>query len=85
MADIPNTRDFKVVVDSELCSAHGRCYSLAPAVFQPDAEGFSVVKVEAVPASERELLERVVQLCPELAIRIEELSDTDGGAAQSAP
>jgi ferredoxin len=64
--------DFKVVIDTELCQGHGRCYSLAPDVFEADASGFGVVKVATVGAGERALLERVVQLCPELAISIVE-------------
>jgi ferredoxin len=64
--------DFAVVIDTDLCSGQGRCYSLAPDVFGADESGFGVVKVDTVPASERSMLERVVQLCPELAIRIEE-------------
>src|SRR5579885_2746606 len=29
----------KVVIDGERCSGHGRCYSLAPEVFEADDEG----------------------------------------------
>jgi ferredoxin len=65
--------DFVVVIDREICAGHGRCYSLAPEIFEADAEGFGVVKIATVPGSQRALAERVVQLCPELAIRIEEL------------
>jgi ferredoxin len=72
-------KPFRMVIDTELCSAHGRCYSLAPEVFEPDESGFGRVKVDSIPGSERARMERVVQLCPELAIRIEQVASGDTG------
>jgi ferredoxin len=70
MADTPRT--FRVSVDRELCAAHGRCYELAPDVFEADADGYSTVKQDTLGPDARPLLDRVAQLCPELAIRIED-------------
>ena len=39
----------KVVVDTERCTGHGRCYTLASDVFEPDEEGHSRTLVEEVP------------------------------------
>jgi ferredoxin len=75
--NMDDEKPFRMVIDPELCSAHGRCYSLAPHVFEPDESGFGRVKVESVAATERGQMERVVQLCPELAIRIEDVADHD--------
>jgi ferredoxin len=57
-------------VDSSLCSGHGRCYELAPGLFEPDDDGYSQVIREAVTGADRELAERVAGLCPELAVRL---------------
>jgi ferredoxin len=35
----------RVSVDDDLCTGHGRCYSLAPDVFDADEVGHSVVRV----------------------------------------
>jgi ferredoxin len=61
----------RVRVDRAKCVGHGRCYVLAPDVFEDDARGHCVVsRVELTP----ELLEqarRGASNCPEGAIEIE--------------
>ena len=37
----------KVSIDEQKCSGHGRCYTLSPALFDCDDEGFPVVLVES--------------------------------------
>ena len=63
----------KPVIDTGKCSGHGRCYSLAPEIFDCDDEGFSVLLVERVegPDLEHKLLEAVAN-CPERAISVAE-------------
>ena len=60
-----------VSIDRSLCSGHGRCFSLAPEVFDCDDEGFSVLRAETVTAD----LEPAARLgaggCPEQAITID--------------
>jgi ferredoxin len=60
----------KVRVDLQLCVGHGRCYELAPEVFQEDERGHCRIAREAVPAA----LEKQARLgeanCPEGAITI---------------
>jgi ferredoxin len=61
----------KIVVDTNLCTGHGRCYSLAPDVFDSDDAGYCAPRYEEVPPE----LERHARLgaenCPEGAISCE--------------
>ena len=60
----------KVRVDAARCSGHGRCYTLAPHVFDADEEGHCVVIAAEVPAPhEREARSAVIN-CPEDALEI---------------
>lgn len=68
----------RISVDSSLCSGHGRCYEVAPKLFQADDDGYSQVIQPVVTGDDRELAERVAALCPELAVR---LSDEASGTA----
>jgi ferredoxin len=62
----------RVVIDTDRCTGHGRCYSLAPAVFTDDDEGYGVVIGDgAITANELEDARRAVLACPERAIAIE--------------
>ena len=63
----------RIVLDSEKCQGHGRCYALAPELFDSDDEGYSVLKVEGeVPAGLERQAMLAVDNCPEYAIEIEE-------------
>ena len=64
----------KLSVDRTLCSGHGRCYTVAPAWFDCDDEGFSVVLREDVPADDPDVEQArlAVASCPERAIRLED-------------
>jgi len=60
----------KVRVDAARCTGHGRCYTLAPHVFDADDEGRCVViAAEVLPAHEREARSAVIN-CPEDALEI---------------
>jgi ferredoxin len=61
-----------VVIDENLCTGHGRCYSLAPSVFEPDDRGQGVVKVAELDVSLEAEAQTAVANCPERAIRIVE-------------
>lgn len=62
----------RVRVDLEKCVGHGRCYVLAPEVFEEDERGNCVVLREALPPG----LEAQARLgesnCPEHAISVED-------------
>ena len=63
----------RVVIDTERCTGHGRCYSLAPAVFTDDVEGNGVLIGDgAITADHLEDARRAVLSCPERAIAIED-------------
>jgi ferredoxin len=62
----------KIRIDSELCTGHGRCYALAPTVFEADDEGFGQVIHEDVPPAYEADARRAVGNCPERAVLIED-------------
>ena len=63
----------KVHVDQEICQGHGRCYSLAPELFEPDeiGNGIEIGGGEVAPGHE-DAARKAVLNCPERAITIEE-------------
>ncbi|HEY0934503.1 MAG TPA: ferredoxin [Trebonia sp.] len=61
----------KVQIDSGLCQGHGRCYDLAPALFEDDAEGYGRVLGDgAVPPDQEQDGRRAVANCPEYAVQL---------------
>lgn len=63
----------KVHVDQARCQGHGRCYSLAPELFEPDEIGNGVeIGDGTVPAGLEDAARKAVLNCPEQAITIEE-------------
>jgi ferredoxin len=61
----------KIVLDSDRCTGHGRCYSLAPELFDSDDEGHSVVIAAEVPAGLEGQARLAVDNCPETCISLE--------------
>jgi ferredoxin len=63
----------KVVIDTDACTGHGRCYMVAPSVFTSDDSGFGVVVTGADldPAQMAEARSAVAN-CPERAITLTE-------------
>ena len=61
----------RVTVDADKCVGHGRCYVLAPDVFEEDERGHCVVPREEIPDSLLEDARRGETNCPEAAIRVE--------------
>jgi len=67
------------VIDGK-CQGHGRCYALAPEVFESDDLGNAVVVGDGtVPAGMEDDARLAADNCPEFAIEVEE----GGGAAES--
>jgi ferredoxin len=63
----------KVHVDADRCEGHGRCYALAPAVFQPDDIGNAeIVGDGTVGPEEQDRARLAAANCPEQAITIDE-------------
>jgi len=62
----------RVSIDKSRCTGHGRCFSLAPEVFDYDEEGFGVVGLETVPPGLGPAARRGAAGCPERAVALEE-------------
>lgn len=64
----------RVVLDSELCQGHGRCYALAPDLFDSDDDGYGfVIPADGiVPEGQEDAARLAADNCPEFAITIEE-------------
>jgi ferredoxin len=60
----------RVRIDLEACTGHGRCYVLAPDVFDADDVGHSVALFDEVPADLEDQARIAVANCPEQAISI---------------
>jgi ferredoxin len=62
----------RIVLDTERCTGHGRCYSLAPNLFDSDDEGHSVVLRHEVPPELLHEARLAVDACPESCIELAE-------------
>lgn len=61
----------KIVIDTDLCSGHGRCYVVAPEFFYDDSAGYGRVKEGVcLNTSNQRQVERAIKACPEGAIKI---------------
>lgn len=60
----------RVIIDEELCTGHGRCYSLCADVFDSDEVGHGVVLVDLVEGDLLRSAESAMSNCPERAIRL---------------
>jgi ferredoxin len=61
----------RIRLDTELCQGHGRCYTLAPDLFDSDDVGHCVLLVDEVPAGHEEDARSGVENCPEHALALE--------------
>ncbi len=61
----------RVQIDPERCQGHGRCYSLVPAVFGEDEDGYGTVLGDGqVPPEHADDARLAVANCPEGAIDV---------------
>lgn len=60
----------RVFVDADRCVGHGRCYSLAPDVFDCDEFGHATVLVEEASSELEAQALAGAQNCPEQAITL---------------
>lgn len=61
----------KIRIDLDACTGHGRCYSLAPELFDADDYGHSVLLQEDVPDDLVDKARLAEANCPERAITLE--------------
>jgi ferredoxin len=64
----------RLEIDTAVCTGHGRCYTRAPALVEPDDEGFPVLLHDggAVDEGLVEAARTAAQSCPEGAITLVE-------------
>jgi ferredoxin len=63
----------RVMVDTERCQGHNRCYALAPELFDVDDYGTAVVKGDGtVPPGLEDKARLAVANCPEYAVSVED-------------
>lgn len=61
----------RIGVDAAACSGHGRCYDLAPDVFDADEEGHVTLLIEGeVPVALEKDARIAVANCPERALSV---------------
>lgn len=61
----------QISFDRERCQGHGRCYALAPDVFDCDDEGYAILLVTGeVPAALEDAARLAADNCPEYAIEV---------------
>lgn len=58
-------------VDTGKCQGHGRCYALAPELFDLDENGNALVREAKLRPEQIERAELAVSNCPERAITLE--------------
>jgi ferredoxin len=69
----------RVRIDEERCEGHGRCYALAPELFEPDEIGNArVIGDGAVPPTGVDHARLAAANCPELAVLIEDEAGDEG-------
>jgi ferredoxin len=60
----------RVAVDADRCEGHGRCYTLAPEIFDADEVGHAIVLVEDVSGERQAQAADAERNCPEAAITL---------------
>jgi ferredoxin len=60
----------RVAVDADRCEGHGRCYTLAPEVFDADEVGHAIVLAEDVSGEHQTKAADAERNCPEGAITL---------------
>ncbi len=65
------SRVMKVVLDSQRCQGHNRCYALAPEIFDVDDYGMAVLLDDGdVPVGLEDKAMLAIANCPEFAITL---------------
>jgi ferredoxin len=63
----------RVTIDHDRCQGHGRCFTIAPGLFESDELGSGVVVGDGVvPPGSEHLAQLAVANCPEGAVGVEE-------------
>ena len=60
----------RIEVDGDTCTGHGRCYTLAPEVFESDDGGYCATRGLDVPPRLEDQARVGARNCPERAITV---------------
>lgn len=64
----------RITLDSEKCQGHGRCYALAPDLFDTDDDGYAILLVTApdgtLAPEQQDAAVLAADNCPEFAIAV---------------
>lgn len=60
----------RISIDTDRCTGHGRCYTLAPDVFDADEVGHSTPIVDEVHGELEQRASVAAENCPESAITL---------------
>jgi ferredoxin len=60
----------RVVVDHELCEGHGRCFAVAPTLYDVDDDGYSAVDDVTVEPGMEHAARDGATACPRQAITV---------------
>ena len=61
----------KIRLDRAACTGHGRCYALAPDLFDEDDEGYCVLRSVELTEADLTRARLAVRNCPEEALSLE--------------
>lgn len=61
----------RIRLDTQACQGHGRCYTLAPMLFDSDDLGHCVLLADEVPPGQEDAARTGVDNCPEHALTLE--------------
>jgi ferredoxin len=62
----------RAIVDHSRCNGHGRCFAVAPDLFDLDDDGYSVVDEISVPVGQSDDAREAAGACPSQAIGLVE-------------
>lgn len=62
----------RVVIDRSVCLKSGQCFYMQPDIFEGDAEGGPVIRVERPEDEQLDKAREAIEMCPSQAIRLEE-------------
>ncbi|MGZ4136051.1 MAG: ferredoxin [Actinomycetota bacterium] len=74
------TGGYRISVDFIRCKGHGICAYILPENVALDEWGYPIVLEEAVRPDRLRPAKRAALLCPELAVRVEEIRERSGAA-----
>jgi ferredoxin len=60
----------RLVLDTDKCTGHGRCYALSPSLFEPDDDGNGQLITDGVVDADDAAARYAVDGCPENAITL---------------